>query len=1052
MPPIIQRLYAIISIIAIFTPVLSAQNGIDWERSEMVGRNKLEPHAHFTRYTGRVAALTEREVPNPFYQSLNGLWKFHWSSRPEVRPENFYQPDFDVSGWDEIPVPSNWEVEGYGIPIYVNAQYPFGRPTPPYIPHNNNPVGSYRRTFTVPDEWQGRPVVLHFGGVHSACYVWVNGERVGYSQGSRTPAAFDITSYLREGENLLAVEVYRWSDGSYLEDQDMWRLSGIYRDVHLTAPRDVYIRDFHVGQSLDENYRDGLLSVEVTLHNAHTDADFQGRMEATLLDAEHDQVFSLPVNEVEITASGEQTITFQRTVDSPRKWSAETPYLYTLLLSLTDANGEVQEVIPQKIGFRKIEIKEGEFFVNGESVLFRGVNRHEHDPDLGHVMTREMMIRDITMMKQYNINAVRASHYPDVPEWYALCDKYGLYVIDEANIESHGISYGRDLLPGSDPAWRPAVMDRVKRMVERDRNFPSIIIWSLGNEAGHGENFRYMVDYIRQADSSRSIHYRQYNDIVDMDSRTYPTIEWLVDQAKRKPNRPFLMNEYAHAMGNSVGNLQDYWDVIHQYPALIGGFIWDWVDQGLRTETADGQEYFAYGGDFGPPEVPSDDNFCMNGLVAADRTPHPGLYEVKKVYQYIKIRPVDLENGRVVVENQYDFLNLDFVDMYWEIKEDDRVLNHGVIHNLAIAPDKSQEVSIPMTRPKLQPGAEFWLNVSFRLNTRHSWAEAGHEVAFEQFRLPFQKPPGVISSDQMPALRMEQTGYITTIRGGNFLVEIDTTDGRIESFRYRGIVLIRSGPRPHFWRAPTDNDLGNGLQNRGAVWENAGDRWSIESATVETVSDHQIRLRFDGHLRAVDSEYDVTYTIYGSGDILIDVAFAPGERDLPELPRFGMQLTLPAEFETMTWYGRGPHASYWDRKTGARVGVYTGSVDDQFVDYSRPQENGNKTDVRWLSLQNNNGVGLLAVGVPVLSVSARHYTTDDLQDVRHTPQMTKRDYVTVNLDYKQMGVGGDNSWGLRVHDEYTLWPQNYSYSYRLRPFSLGMGSEMELARQSLRRD
>jgi len=1047
-----QKIYFAMLLLFVITPFLGSYGqGTDWEHSEMVGRNKLEPHAHFFAYGNRAAALKDAGRPaSPFYQSLNGTWKFHWSPTPSVRPVEFYQPGYDAGRWDNIPVPSNWEVQGYGTPIYVNTQYPFGKPTPPYVPHNNNPVGSYRRTFTVPETWTGRRVILHFGGVQSACYIWVNGKKVGFSEGSRTPAEFDITSFLQEGENLLAVEVYRWSDGSYLEDQDMWRLSGIFRDVYLYAPPTAHVQDYAIRQGLDDQYEDGEFHANVNLENTDQTADFRGTFRVELLDADLQPVVSDWSMQVNIPAGGTRNVDLGAAVPAVQKWSAEQPYLYTMVLTLTDAGGQVQEVISRHVGFRKIEIKGGEFFVNGRSIKFKGVNRHEHNPDLGHVMTRELMVKDITMMKQFNINAVRCSHYPDVPEWYELCDEYGLYVIDEANIESHGISYGRDILPGSDPKWKPPVMDRAASMVLRDRNFPSIIIWSLGNEAGHGKNFEYMTDFIRQTDPSRPLHYRQYNAIVDMDSQTYSTIPWIINRAKEKPNRPFLLNEYAHAMGNSTGNFQDYWDAIDRYPALIGGFIWDWVDQGLRAKTPDGQEYFAYGGDYGPPETPSDGNFCMNGLVAADRTPHPGLYEVKKVYQYIQTQPGDLKQGAIRVKNRYEFRNLDFVDLYWEVRGDDQILDKGVVSDLDLAAGDSTILRLAYKTPGPEPGVEYWLNLSYRLDRQQNWADAGHEVACEQFKLPVSRPATEVSVRKMPPLEMEQTGYITTIRGKNFTLEIDTTAGRIASLNYRATDLIRTGPRPHFWRAPTDNDEGNGMPRRCAVWQYAGQRWRILHHSVEQVNDSRVELRFQGQLRSAGSEYSLAYTVFGSGDILVHAEYQPGNRELPELPRFGMQLTMPPGFDAMTWYGRGPQASYWDRKTGALVGVYEGTVDQQWVDYSRPQENGNKTDVRWVSLTNDQGVGLLAAGMPFLSVSARHYTTDDMQGVRHTYQMTRRDYVTVNLDYRQMGVGGDNSWGLPVHEEYTLPPRHYSYTYRLRPFSRSQETEMSTVNKTFR--
>ena len=648
----------------------------DWENPEVVGWGKESAHCTLMVFPDVDSALIGNCEESPFYISLNGRWKFHWVARPAERPVDFYRADYDDSGWNEMPVPSNWQMHGYGVPIYTNITYPFakdpprvtGEPQADYTAYKlRNPVGSYRKTFEVPASWRGRHVFLHFDGVESAFYVWVNGTKIGYGQGSRTPAEFNVTTHLREGRNLLAVEVYRWSDGSYLEDQDFWRLSGIFRDVYLFSTPAVHLRDFFVRCDLDEHYRDGVLEVTAHVRNYSDKLVEAPAVEMQLLDTSTSSRRVCAQGRMEFTgetisAQDEAVFTYKTDIANPRKWTAEQPNLYTLLLTLKRANGDVLEVIPCRVGFRKVEVNGGQLRVNDIAVLLKGVNRHEHDPDTGHYVTVDSMVRDIRLMKQNNINAVRTSHYPNVSKWYDLCDEYGLYLVDEANIESHGMGYGRNETLGNKLEWKKAHMDRTISMVQRDKNHPSIIIWSLGNEAGDGINFQATSEWIHQRDSSRPVQYEQartrpHTDIV---CPMYSRIERIVKYASTDRDRPLILCEYAHAMGNSVGNLQDYWDAIEKYGHLQGGFIWDWVDQGLRKKDESGREFWAYGGDFG--DKPNDGNFCCNGLLQPDRKPNPSLFEVKKVYQYIEVQPVDLISGKVRIRNEYDFVSLGFVE------------------------------------------------------------------------------------------------------------------------------------------------------------------------------------------------------------------------------------------------------------------------------------------------------------------------------------------------------------------------------------------------------
>ena len=1030
---------------------LSAQESInDWENPSRIGENKEPPHATLLPYDHLEKALNGNREESPWFQLLNGNWKFHWAKNPDERPVDFYKQDYDINNWDTIPVPSNWQLHGYDYPIYTNVPYSWGKPDPPYVPHDFNPIGSYRHTFTIPKSWNGRQVFLHFAGVNSAFYLWINGEKVGYSQGSRTPAEFNITPYIKPGTNSLAAEVYRYCDGSYLECQDFWRISGIFRDVFLFSVADQHIRDFQVQTTLDQDYKDVLFKVCFWLKNYSQQENKKCFVEAKLLDAKKKTVLEMTKPIYKLQGGQELFSNLNTNVKNPLKWSAETPNLYTLLLTLKDDQESIIEVLTCKVGFRSSEIKDGQLLINGIPILIKGTNRHEHDPDTGHYVTRDLMIKDIQLMKQFNINAVRTSHYPNVPEWYELCDEYGLYLVDEANIESHGMGYDPDKTLGNKPEWMKAHLDRTIRMVERDKNHPSIIIWSLGNEAGDGVNFFATSNWIHQRDSSRPVQYERAlkHPHTDIFCPMYDKVEEIVDYAKKYSDRPLILCEYAHAMGNSTGNFKEYWDAIHKYKHLQGGFIWDWVDQGLRKQVPGkpDETFFAFGGDFEPPGVYNDDNFLMNGLVSADRTPHPGLYEVKKVYQYIKVTEVDLKKGKIEVENQYDFMGLGFVKATFEFKADDQVLKHGSFNVGNLSPRNSRKITLRLPKIHPEPGVEYWLNLSFQLKKDTPWAKKGHEIAWEQFKLPYKAPVRKKNLSRQPQLNLSESGTGITITGIDFSVEFDKKDGTLTSFKFEGTELIRTGLKPHFWRAPTDNDRGNKAPERLAVWRSASQEWQATKTSVEQIQPSQIKVKIQGKLPSVKSKAEITYTVYGNGEIVVDFNFEPGNEKLPELPRFGLKMTLPEGFETMTWYGRGPHESYWDRKTGAPVGIYSGSVEDQYFDYSEPQETGNKADVRWMTLTNDQGIGLMAMGSPLLNVNALHYTTEDIEAAKHKYEMQHREFITLNLDYQQTGLGGDNSWGERPMEKYTLKAKPYQYSFRLRGLNVNQQSAMKLSK------
>ncbi len=1004
--------------------------------------HKTPPHATLYPYATVEQALANEPDRSPWYLLLNGTWKFKWVRSPKDRPVDFQDPTVDVSGWDDIPVPSNWELLGYGIPIYVNQPYEWTRhPDPPHVPHDYNPVGSYRRDFEIPESWNDREVFIHFGAVKSAMFLWVNGRYVGYSQGSKTPAEWDITKYVKPGKNTLAVQVFRWSDGSYLECQDFWRISGIERDVYLFSTPRVHIRDFFVKAPLVNNYRDGDLTVEVEVRNYvpwERKRPVPATLSLVLTDAGGKEVASLE-QPLDIKGKGKQFVTFHTLLPKVHAWSAETPYLYRLALALKDEKGNVTEATGTHFGFRTTEIKNGQLLVNGKAVLFKGVDRHEHDQHKGHVVSKELMLKDIRLMKQNNINAVRTSHYPNDPYWYQLCDKYGIYVIDEANIESHGMGYRPDRTLGNNPDWVDAHLDRTRRMVERDKNHPSVVTWSLGNEAGNGICFYATYEWIKERDHTRPVQYEraQFDYNTDIYCPMYARIPHLEHYAKTHSDKPLIMCEYAHAMGNSTGNFKDYWDVIRKYDNLQGGYIWDWVDQGFVKTAPNGQKYWAYGGDYGPKDVPSDRNFCINGLVNPDRTPHPGLTEVKKVYQSLWVTPVDVSKGQINVYNENFFRNANYVKMVWKLLQDGHVIAGGKEDDLDIAPGASRRYHLPVPAVTPQPGSEYFLNVYFLTKEDEPLLGAGHVVAAEQLPLQVSAPAPAVDVASLPPLKREEQEESWKIAGEGFSLTIDRNTGEITSYKSRERELLLQGPVPAFWRAPTDNDFGARLDREMAVWRHAGDHKKLRKITLTPVDDRRVKVQAVYDLPDVYSTYELTYEVFGDGTVRVSNRFIPGDSVLPDLPRYGMDLRMPQGYENVRWYGRGPQENYCDRKSGAFVGDYRSTVDSLFFAYISPQETGTRTDTRWIAITDDEGNGLLFVGRPLLSWSALHYTEEDLtQPFRgsmHPYQLHKEDFVNVHLDLKQMGVGGDNSWGARPHPQYMIPAKEYGYSYLIRP-------------------
>lgn len=1011
----------------------------DWENPQMIGQNKEDPHTTLMPFTEQEAAITNDFAASPFYRNLNGMWQFHWVPKPADRPTDFYKTDYDSSSWKTIPVPGIWEFLGYGDPIYLDEAYPFPA-KPPFVPHDDNPVGTYRHNFQIPADWDGKEIYLNFGGVRSAMYVYVNGKKVGYSQGSRTPAEFRITDLVKTGENLLALQIYRFSDSSYLECQDFWRVSGIMRDVYLMAREPVHVRDFQVNATLDDDYRIGEFGLHVQMFN-HTDKTHKITIDAELLDAQGKNILTDPFHFEPEVEPGEHIgpAYYRADIGEVKQWSAEFPNLYTLVITTRDAQGKVMEILSHKVGFRRVEIKDGILQINGMPLTLRGVNRHEHEPDKGPIVTEASMRQDIELMKQFNINAVRTAHYPNVPRFYQLCDEYGLYVIDEANVESHGMGYDPDKTLGNNPDWELAHLDRMKRMVERDKNHPSIIIWSMGNEAGDGVNFEAGYKWFKERDDSRPVQYEQsgqkaHTDIVaPMYARDY-----MMSQYVEKPQkRPYILCEYAHAMGNSVGNLQEYWDLIDKHAQLQGGFIWDWVDQGMWKTDDQGRRYIAYGGDFGPKDAPNNDNFCLNGLIAADRSLHPSIWEVKKVYQYIEIDAIDASIGRFALTNGYDFTNLSAYQGAWEIAEDGKVVASGKLSSLDIAPHQRKEISL--TYPQIQrvPGAEYTLTLRFSTLKEQPMVPAGHEVAWAQFPL-WHEAKGPNAGG--PALTIKDSTEQITILGKGFQAQFDRETGALTQLTEGNNHLLHSPNAPNFWRAPIDNEFGSGLQKRSKIWRGAGPGASLQDLTLTRKGKNLVEVRAHFQLPQQAGSLTNSYLVRGDGWVEVNNTFEPGHEDLPELPRFGMTLTLPKAYDTFSWYGRGPHENYWDRKTGAALARYSGAVADQYHPYARPQENGNKTDVRWGALTNKQGAGLLVAGLPELEMNAQQYTTADFDPgdtkaQRHTTDVVPKPFITWHLDYHQTGVGGDNSWGAVAHRPYTLLAKPMQWSFALRALS-----------------
>ena len=1005
-----------------------------WERPEIYEVNKLPARATLTPYATLESAMVRGE--SEWVRDISGEWKFRWSATPADAPEGFEVVEYDDSAWGVMPVPGNWEINGYGVPIYTNVTYPFPK-NPPFIPHDDNPTGCYRHSFDIPAEWEGRRVVLHFESGLAAMYVWVNDIEVGYSEGTKSAVEFDITDMVKVGVNTLVIKGLRWADGSYLEDQDFWRLSGFDRGVKIYTTDKVRIADMFVVADLDKSYKNGAYTSTVTIDNGY-DVAFSGSVELQLVDragkavAKFSRSITLPAGE---TADVE----FSRSIAKVALWSYEQPNLYTTVVALRGANGDIIEATSCRTGFRKVEICDGQLLLNGKHIMINGVNLHEHNPATGHVVNRELMLKDIALMKQFNINAVRTSHYPQPTEWYDLCDEYGILLVDEANIEAHGCgtdyhSSYPDFHPSHREEWKGAHHDRVRAMVERDKNHPSVIIWSMGNESSDGEVYGEMYKWIHERDKTRFVQLEQgyggaHTDII---CPMYPDMNDFRRYAARDNMRkPYIMCEFAHAMGNSTGNFREFFDIMEGHPHMQGGFIWDWVDQGIDAVGRDGRHYWAYGGDFGAWMYPHDENFCCNGVVSPDRTPHPGLYEVKKVYQDIEFEL--LQNGKLRIHNNYLYNNLADYILAYEVLCQGAVILREELPLIKCAAGCSVDVALKTWEQ--QAGKEYMLNLYALQREEHTLIPELHIVASEQIALSdydyrYSAPDGKLEVER-------GDGWLVAYAGDTGVL-FNTKNGRLERYVAGDRDVMTQLPEPWFWRAPTDNDFGAGFQRTANVWRTNRGR-TVDSA-VEEYEDSVV-VRNVREIVDAPSLFTTTYTFMADGALKVEVVWKRKGEFTPELPRLGMRMILPQDYTNIKYYGRGPWENYADRKESSFVGLYEQSTSEQLFPYVRPQESGNKCDVRWLELTDNEGVGLRIEGLQPLSISAMPYRAEDLdpgltKKQMHYSDIEPRREVVLSVDLAQRGVGGDNTWGAQPHDPYRLTADRYEYGYIIRPIAL----------------
>ena len=1051
-----------------FVITISFAQNREWEDLSVFTLNTEYPHATFYPFQSEEESLKDDLTKNNLYKSLNGEWDFKLYQNIDQVPQDFFKNKSVIKKWNKIPVPANWQFHTDDFPVYTNIIYPY-EINPPFMPKDYNPIGIYYKQFKLDSNWNSKEIFIHFGGVNSAFYLWINGKKVGYSEGSKTPAEFNITDFLKKGKNSIMVQVIRWSDGTYIEDQDFWRLSGIERDVYLYAQPKLAIRDFFVKTQLNDNLDESSIEIEIDLKNYSADNN-NVKVVANLYDQYKKLVVSA-VKQSKINSNSLSKIKLVDKLQKPLLWSAEIPNLYHLTIT-TYKDGEVLESIGNQVGFRKIELKKGLVFLNNQPILFKGVNRHEHDEFKGHVVSKESMLNDIRIMKQNNINAVRTSHYPNDPYWYKLCNQYGIYVIDEANVESHGFGYEKENTPAFKPEFDSMHMDRWIRMVERDKNHPSIIMWSLGNEAGDGPVFVRGYDWIKKFDNSRltiyertSEHFKERKNNIDLKPHT-DVLGWMyarMNDLKKEYlgkflDRPFIWLEYSHAMGNSNGNISDLWDMIYRERQMQGGFIWDFVDQGLAAYNSDGKKYWKYGGDFSPSEYHNDTNFCMNGLVNPDRTFHPAMAEIKKVYQDVKFTLIKNPNEFLVnVNNQYFFTDLELFSFDFELLMDGKIIASETV-DFSLAPQKSKEVKLPFDDEidaqikQNKFNADIYLNIKGFLKDGKNLIPSKHIMFTEQLEINKSYNRNSITNSDVK-LGINESDRLLKISNNKVQYVFNKRTGNLESYNVNGIEFLDKAPYLNFWRAPIDNDYGNNLPLRSNDWKIASSKRNLmQISHVRDKNSIAVTIKYE--LKNISSFYTTTFLVNGEGEIKItnDFIYDGNLRDA-EMPRFGMNIQIPKKFNNVSWYGRGPHENYIDRKNSAYYGIYKSKVEDLGFEYSRPQENGNRTDVSWIELKNESGIGLKIFGDPFISFSAHHNTIEDFDDgvrekkpgetgsarkrmvkkQRKPVDLPKRDFISLNVDHKQMGVGGDNSWGARPLLKYMISPGNQNYSFVIKP-------------------
>ena len=1028
-----MKKHFVTGLFAVLAMTANAQSFKEWQDPEINAVNRAPMHANYFAYESTEAAIKGIKEKSSNFMTLNGTWKFNWVPNADARPTDFWQPEFNDKGWNAMPVPGVWELNGFGDPIYVNVGYAWReqfRNNPPQVPTVNNHVGSYRREITVPAHWKGKEIIAHFGSVTSNMYLWVNGKYVGYSEDSKMEAEFNLTPYLKPGQkNLIAFQVFRWCDGTYLEDQDFFRYSGVGRDCYLYARSKKQIADIRITPDLDAQYQNGSLAINLTTKG-------RGEVELELFDANNQPVVTKSLN-----ASGNISTTME--VASPNKWTAETPYLYTLRATLKEGN-KVLEVIPVKVGFRKVELKNAQILVNGQPILIKGANRHEMDPDGGYVVSRERMIQDIQMMKMFNLNAVRTCHYPDNNLWYELCDQYGLYVVAEANIESHGMGYGKNTLAKRED-YKKAHLERNQRNVQRCFNHPSVIIWSLGNEAGYGPNFEAAYDWVKAEDPSRAVQYEQAGTKgkTDIYCPMYAGYQWCENYSKdNKYQKPLIQCEYAHAMGNSQGGFKEYWDLVRKYPKFQGGFIWDFVDQSVRWPGKNGKMIYAYGGDFNRFDA-SDINFCNNGLISPDRVPNPHAYEVRHFYQNIWTTPANLKNGEINIFNEYFFRDLSAYYLEWEMLKDGKSVRCGRIDNLNVQPQQTAKVKLNLGETDTE--AEWLLNISYKLKNNEDLLPAGYTVAKEQLTLNPYKAPSMqlgnceLSNTETVAPEVQDNDRHYLIIGNDaFRIEFNRSNGYLTKYQIKGLDMIKEGAilKPNFWRAPTDNDFGAHIHRKYVAWKNPEIR--LKSLKQRT-ENKQVIVETAYEMPGVSAKLNLTYVINNEGAIKVTQKMTTDKKaKVSNMFRFGMQMQMPRSFETIEYYGRGPIENYIDRNHCTELGIYRQSVTEQFYSYIRPQENGTRTDIRWWRMINKAGNGIEVVAASPFSASALHYTIESLDEgwskqQGHSPEVEEADLTNLCIDKIQAGLGCVNSWGSIALPEYQVPYQDYEFTFILSP-------------------